>query len=115
MDHICVNCGSDKTYLQKGKWPDWRKHDGKWYCSKCNNNLFTNPKWHKINSVNRLRFKGKSIYLGFNPKTGVCSVCRKQGKTHMHHIKYHDDDPLRDTIELCVSCHNRTRLCQENQ
>ena len=25
----------------------------------------------------------------------------------MHHIKYHDDDPLKDTVELCVSCHNK--------
>jgi len=23
----------------------------------------------------------------------------------MHHIQYHEDDPLKDTVELCGRCH----------
>jgi len=47
--------------------------------------------------------------LGLNPRTGVCSECgRTNCKTDIHHIQYHDYDPLRDTIELCVGCHNKT-------
>ena len=76
----------------------------------------SNKKWNPINNPiinkNQIRFKDKKIYLGFNPKTGVCSLCRYQGKTHMHHIKYHPEDPLKDTIELCISCHNTQRRLQ---
>jgi hypothetical protein len=25
----------------------------------------------------------------------------------MHHMEYHPEDPLKDTIELCVGCHIR--------
>jgi hypothetical protein len=69
-----------------------------------------------------LNYKGKVRYLiiGPPPRTGVCNWCRAvkgqinalTGKfcrlTHMAHISYyHDDDPLKDTIELCESCHHR--------
>ena len=57
-------------------------------------------------------FKGKTIALHHNPRTGVCKICgRMKGKnlqtTHMHHFEYHEDDPLRATIEVCVSCHKK--------
>lgn len=104
----CVICGQS-TY--RNQWYKGR-------CKKCYNRLILNPKWHPIThkkwnpiwNPNDILFKGKSIHLKENPRKGVCSKChRKVGqgikRTNMHHLQYHDDDPLKDTIELCVSCH----------
>ena len=55
----------------------------------------------------RLWFKNKSINLKENPRTGICSWCGRIGKTDIHHIQYHDNDPLKDTIELCAVCHRK--------
>lgn len=52
-------------------------------------------------------YKAKRILLSQNPRLGICTVCGKKGRTDMHHIEYHDDNPLRDTIELCGLCHRR--------
>jgi len=60
----------------------------------------------------RISFRGKRILLKENPRKGICSNCGKsvaKGEiktTNIHHTKYHYDDPLKDTIELCVKCHN---------
>ena len=67
----------------------------------------------------RIYFRYKSIRVKKNPRAGVCKWCgrkngdiyiNKKGKpcivlTGIHHIQYHDDDPLKDTIELCQKCH----------
>lgn len=50
-------------------------------------------------------YKGKPMDAGKPVRTGICSKCGKQGYTQLHHLQYHDDDPLRDTIELCAQCH----------
>ena len=103
----CFNCGSDITTIQKQKTKispvsHWYFHEGKTYCEKCNSKLFKNPR--------RLNPKGKHrIVLEQNPRTGICQIClRKVGegikRTSLHHIQYHND-PLKDTIELCNSCH----------
>jgi len=92
---FCSNCGSNR-YHAKG------------YCNKCYCKLITNPKWRSINNKRRIKFKGKHILLKENPRTGVCSLCNHHGRTNTHHFaEYHDDDPLKDTIELCVSCHHK--------
>lgn len=67
-----------------------------------------------------LAYKGKQFPINFSPKTGKCSSCKKSigdeyintyGKiskikcTELHHLKYDDDHPLDNTIELCPSCH----------
>jgi hypothetical protein len=142
MDKFCHNCGSTTTYMIKGKYPQWFKHNKDWYCSRCHtknyrkNNLDStraygrnywkknpdklkahNDKWNPITHAKsgprRIRYKHKRIYLKNNPRTGKCQNCDKKiGEgiklTAMHHIRYHDDDALKDTIELCVSCHNNT-------
>jgi hypothetical protein len=28
-------------------------------------------------------------------------------RTHRHHYSYHDEDPLKDTIEVCPKCHGK--------
>jgi len=104
---ICFSCGTDKSVNKRG-WRNWRKEDGKWWCKNCHSRIFSAPKWH----ARRILFKGKRLYVKENPRTGICSLChRKTGegikKTAIHHIQYHEDDLLRDTVELCVSCHDK--------
>jgi len=62
----------------------------------------------------RITFKGKRFMLKENPRTGICSNCNKSvnngeiKKTHMHHEKYDENNPLAHTIELCAGCHSKT-------
>ena len=68
--------------------------------------------YRNVYNQKKLVYKGKTVILKENPRTGQCSKCkRKVGEgiklTVMHHLKYHDEDPLKDTIELCVRCHNK--------
>jgi len=109
---LCYNCGSDKTYINNNGSFMWYKHEDGLLCNKCHCKLFINPKWVPITVPKRIWYKNKSVRLKHNPRTGQCSIClRKKGEgiklTHMHHIQYHDDDPLKDTIEVCVSCHKK--------
>ena len=64
----------------------------------------------------RLWFKDKSLLLKENPRIGRCMWCGRNGLTQIHHIKYHKDDPLKDIVELCPSCHAyetwKTRITQ---
>jgi len=59
----------------------------------------------------RIKFKGKKVYLGYNPRKGICAKCRKTvasgdiDSTHMHHLQYDENDPAAHTVELCPSCH----------
>ena len=51
-------------------------------------------------------FKGKTIPLDFEPRTGYCSDCGNYDEhTHLHHLKYDEKNPLDNTIELCGVCH----------
>ncbi len=60
-----------------------------------------------------ISFKGEWIVLGFEPRTGICSL---QGiidhpifyTTVMHHYRYDENEPLAHTFELCVNCHLNT-------
>ena len=54
---------------------------------------------------NGLSFKGKWVELEFNPRLGKCSKCGFNGRTHLHHKQYDESNPLKNTIELCASCH----------
>jgi len=115
---LCYNCGYDNTYVYKNGRSQWHKRNNKLYCHRCYNRIFinpiNNPKNHIINSPKRIGYKGKQVYIEFNPRIGVCNLCRAVAgvdckTTHMHHIEYNDDDPLKDTIELCASCHRKQR------
>lgn len=110
----CLNCDSKTTRLKLGKYPQWFKHKNGFLCHKCYNKLISNPKWYPVTNPKRIMFKpiGQQISIEANPRTGQCSKClRKIGegikRTAMHHIEYHDEDPLKDTIELCNRCHRK--------
>lgn len=74
--------------------------------------IISNPKYRARYRKKSLNYKDKMITLSFNPRNGICSWCtRKIGKdikrTNMHHFaEYHDENPLKDTVEICVSCHS---------
>ena len=123
---FCYGCGTTATklHLVKGRYYEqwYLNHDAQKnaLCFKCLDkyirdplrrkarNIKYNPKWNKINNGKLLHYRGKQIWLGFNPRKHICQRCGKRGFTHMHHFaEYHDDDPLRDTIELCRSCHGK--------
>jgi len=121
---ICSACDSTTTVIRKTKlgtlYECWRYHDGFVLCERCycryidnpKNNPRNNKKWNPINKYRRIRFKDKVVSLKKNPREGICKLCgKKKGidckKTNMHHLEYHEDDPLKDTIEICVSCHTK--------
>jgi len=80
--------------------------------------LDTHPDYQKNANKKQIRFKGKSTYLGYNPRIGVCSKCGKSVKdseinyTHLHHLKYDDNNPVKHTIELCIPCHRKEHIIE---
>jgi hypothetical protein len=116
---FCSNCGSDKTRMDRNH-PRWLRYNDGYLCAKCQDRLIYNPrrsketikKYNDRNNLKILVFKGKRILLKENPRKGVCTRCGAiKGInckiTNMHHIRYHDDDILKDTVELCASCHSK--------
>ena len=46
-------------------------------------------------------------------KSNVCTVCFKEGETHLHHIvprKQGGPDTLNNLIELCLACHAKAHF-----
>ena len=106
---VCYGCGSETTYIDKRNATLWYTNErtSMVICNRCYNRIFLNPR--------RINPRGKKhMSLKENPRKGICCKCGKVGgKTDMHHTQYHDDDILKDTIELCASCHaklTRTEL-----
>jgi hypothetical protein len=110
----CAACDSTETYMSGKGRPLWCIHDGYRMCRKCYRkyvyNPVYNPIYNKIYHVKSIMFKDKRINVGVNPRTGKCSWCDFVGITQIHHKEYHDDDPLKDTIELCPSCHMKESI-----
>jgi len=64
-----------------------------------------------------IKYKGKRIVVDTKKKIrkGVCEICGREGKTHIHHWRY--EFPLKEvrenpnlallnTTEVCFTCHN---------
>lgn len=115
MVYTCLNCNGNDSYIRKDnpEKPSWRwivaGFVKGYFCRKCYDKLIWTPQRQKIYNPRKLCYKGKQIILEKSPRTHICSNCGKEGLTHMHHKEYHDNDISKDTIELCVSCHNKTR------
>ena len=124
MERKCYGCNSKYLHKVKGRYYEqwYLNHDAdnNALCLRCNDkyirdplrrkerNSKYNPKWNKINNHKFVNYRGKHIWLGFDPRKHICQTCGKTGLTSLHHFaEYHDDDPLRDTIELCRSCHGK--------
>ncbi len=124
----CSVCGSDKTYIYNGI-RRWKRINNKWYCHNCATKYWRRtPRGkqylktiHKMSNKFQLYYRGKTHHLGFSPRKGVCDLChRKIGDkyiayrgvekviktTQRHHFaEYDDNDMLKNTIEVCLSCH----------
>ena len=71
---------------------------------------------HRKHNRRRVSFKGRQIHVESCPRLGQCPECgRRVGVdaikiTNRHHDEYHNDDVLKDTRELCVSCHMKEHI-----
>lgn len=118
---VCYACDSHSTYMnpKTGHLQWYGNPPIGWLCKTCNTKYITNPEWHPITNKLRIRFLSKQLYIEQNPKIGVCNWCRAvKGQintqldklckqTHMNHESYHENNILKDTIEVCSSCHRR--------
>jgi hypothetical protein len=103
---LCSRCNKETTTRLK-----------KEMCIKCYNKYIINPKWRPVLDKTRFKFKDKTVHAPQCPRVGVCNFCRAVvgetntqvdrlcKRTNIAHTAYHDDNPLKDAIELCVSCH----------
>jgi hypothetical protein len=72
-----------------------------------------------------MKFNDKIVLLEENPRKGFCKICGNgigdeyinykgqmalTKQTHIHHIHYDEYDYLKDTMELCASCHRKISL-----
>jgi len=97
----CHACDSSSTKLNSVS------HGPQWYTNKPTDLVLCNNCMHNIMITRTcIRYKGRKVYLGYNPRKGICVNCGKGGvKTHMHHKYYDDIDPIAGTVELCMNCH----------
>ena len=114
MGHRFNGYNDRKAYMKKwySEHPDyfkqWRKDnpdkvkaaDKKWYLTHLDK-----AKELERNRSPRMRYKDKTVTVKTLHRTHIYSKCGKQGLTHTHHFIYHDDDVLKDTVELCPACH----------
>jgi hypothetical protein len=113
----CYFCSSTKTrYWNKKtktkgivKEEKWRYVDGEIFCLNCYERIFK-PEVIKKRNSRRVTFGDKVLHVKENPRIGVCNICRAVVpfdclKTDTHHEKYHIDNPLKDTLEVCSRCH----------
>jgi len=128
----CYGCSSIETYIDRKGNAHWYGNGttNLWLCEKCDNKYVKNPKWHPIThpktnpitskkwnpingpkfSARRIAFRDKGVYLSYNPRIGVCNLCRAVvgmdcQRTHIHHERYVTNDPSAFTIEVCPKCH----------
>jgi hypothetical protein len=70
--------------------------------------------------INQIGFRGRKVWLGYDPRSGVCNGCRAVAPfdcdiTHMHHEEYDPNDVLSHTIEYCPKCHGITRRKEQKK
>lgn len=87
------------------------KNKREYYIKKAKENAEKNPKT-PLERYKTLDYKTKKIRFEFEIRCGVCNLCRAVEKidtysTQRHHDNdiYYDENPLKNTIELCVNCH----------
>jgi len=114
-DRSCSRCGKG-TFVRKSGIKDWY-HDtsGNLICVNCYNRIIHGD-YRRFKNRFRFKYKGKIIHLDHDPRNDVCNWCRAVAPfdtpyTQRHHDerRYDDSDPLKNTIELCDSCHARER------
>ena len=103
----CINCGIVANNAGKG------------LCKKCYDQRYHYPKKKIERRLYRIRFKDKRVTLKKLARIGKCQnlFCnsKKINITNTHHKRYHDDDPAKDTIELCINCHRKITKYLKNK
>ena len=84
-----------------------------YYIEKSKENKENNPNT-PLRRFRSFDYKGQKIHYKFDVRCGVCNLCRAVEKidtysTQRHHDKdkYYDENPLKNTIEVCVNCHGK--------
>src|SRR5215510_512918 len=112
---ICYGCNSTYTHINIDGFEHWFLNlpTDLLLCQKCYYKYVVNPRSSRFYSTKRILFRDKQIYLKDKPRIGKCSKCNRMigqdvKRTSMHHRKYHNENILKDTEELCQSCHSKT-------
>jgi len=117
---LCSNCNKKtiitltKLGYKHERW--YSDNKGGFYCNKCRAMLLITPEMRRQRNERRIKFRNKQVTLSHNPRTGYCSWCTNNihdgscKKTQIHHREYHEDDFLKDTVELCASCHRKETI-----
>lgn len=130
-ERICLIDPTHETALNELGNEHWFRYKEGYVCSRCAMKLIYYQKY-KHKDRKRIRFKNSRPKVEGEYKTGKCDLCgkkigdsyvTKKGKTgiiksmHTHHFEYHDDDILKDTIQICPQCHGResARLRKEKR
>ena len=107
--------------MVKGRYPNWYSNlPIGWLCRSCYQKYINAPKYWLNATKRRIRFRGKRVYNKSEVlRIGVCNWCRGVVPfdckiTDTHHESYHEEDPLRDTIEICPKCHNAYHDASQN-
>lgn len=115
----CVSCNSYITSIHKRTGKElWHKNkEGKTICSVCKRKQTqkaAHDRWNHILNKRLIRVGLQIRLLGYDFRTYVCNWCRSVAgidckRTHMHHDmnQYDYDNPLKNAIELCDSCHSK--------
>lgn len=84
----------------------------------------------RFHNSRRIKYRGCrfQLYSFKLCRENICSICGFSGKTVLHHVKYEfsleelksmkhswrrDEKLLKNTVEVCVSCHRRLHSGQQ--
>lgn len=105
-ERFCYACGINKTFKDKYGIDIWYNNlPIGWMCVNCYHRIIKKDYYDEHNKY-RLRFKNRQVYMGKQIRRGICSRCKKIGRTEMHHYAYITCIPWACTVELCSECHH---------
>ena len=61
MNRTCLTCGSDKTYIRKGKYAEWYNYTDGYICKNCYEKLINRPRYF-INNYQKIRERSREYY-----------------------------------------------------
>jgi hypothetical protein len=107
---VCSEC--ERMASSGGHW--YRDGKGGWLCKNCYQRFYFRE------CASLFSYKGKLFWdkQKRRLRSGICALygarrgninpnTGKPIQTHRAHIEYHEDEPLKDTIELCATCHRK--------
>ena len=121
-NRVCSVCSSHITKIQPPKghnhYPTelWLKDgNGGWKCWPCYNREKSKSHRGKQLSYTLKNKKRKLFTFKQVIRKGICSNCKKFTRTALHHTEYDPANPLANTIEICIACHNAIHRLKNGQ